>query len=51
MDPYTSNDRLERPFVPSNRMQMQNPSGLEFSIGSVLALRGDVRLQFFNQMW
>lgn len=51
MDPYTSNDRLERAFVPSNRMQMQNPPGLEFSIGSVLALRGDVRLQFFNQMW
>ena len=49
--PDNTMERIEnRGFVPNTRTQ-QNPMGLEFSIGSVLALNGDVHLQFFNQMW
>ena len=42
-------ERMDRGFVPSSRTQ--NPMSLEFSMGSVLALRGDVHLQYFNEMW
>ena len=49
--PDNTIERMDsRGFVPSSRTQ-QNPMSLEFSIGSVLALRGDVHLQYFNQMW
>ena len=50
MDQYSNAmERMERGFVSSSRTQ--NQVSLEFSIGSVLALRGDVHLQYFNQMW
>ena len=46
--PDITMERMDRGFVPS---RTQNPMSLEFSIGSVLALRGDVHLQYFNEMW
>lgn len=50
MDQYSNTmERMDRGFVSSSRTQ--NQVSLEFSIGSVLALRGDVHLQYFNQMW